>query len=97
MTGPSSRAELMETVSDAYRELLSELERAGPNPGTVVCVDDWTVKELIAVRAWWTHRVVDWIEAGRAGESPVLPAPGYRWNETPRLNADIVAGIALES
>jgi hypothetical protein len=33
---------------------------------------------------------VRWIEAGQRGESPTTPAPGYRWNETPRLNADIV-------
>jgi hypothetical protein len=41
------------------------------------------------VRAWWTESVVEWVEAGRRGESPVTPAPGYRWSETPRLNQSI--------
>lgn len=38
--------------------------------------------------------MIDWIEAGKQGQPLVLPAPGYRWNETPRLNEDIVAAAA---
>ena len=34
--------------------------------------------------------MVDWIEAGRRGEVPVTPAEGYRWKDTPRLNAQVV-------
>ena len=34
--------------------------------------------------------VIDWVEAGKRGEMPATPAPGYRWNETPRLNTDVV-------
>lgn len=30
-----------------------------------------------------------WFEAGKAGEAPEMPAPGYKWNETPRLNREI--------
>ncbi len=48
------------------------------------------MRELLAVRAWWTESVVRWIRAGQRGEVPVTPAPGYRWRDTPRLNASIV-------
>ena len=88
---PKTRSELTELVGSTYSKLRAELDAAGPGIADLPCVDDWTVKDLLAVRAWWTEHVVDWIEAWRRGERPVTPAPGYAWRETPRLNADIVA------
>jgi hypothetical protein len=88
---PTTRAELVEQVSSAYVKLREELASAGPEISELECVDDWTVKEVIAVRSWWTNAVVDWVEAGREGRTLSLPAEGFRWNETPRLNRRIVA------
>jgi len=88
---PRTRAELVEQVTSSHARLTAELDAAGPRAGSLPCVDDWTIKDLLAVRVWWTERVIDWVEAGRRGEHPVTPAEGYRWNETPRLNADVVA------
>ena len=87
---PRTRAELTNQTRSTFEKLRGELEAAGSRAGSLPCIDDWTVKDLLAVRTWWTERVVDWIEAGKRGEVPVTPAEGYRWNETPRLNADIV-------
>jgi len=87
---PTTRDELVELVEAAFAKLRVELDRLDPPAAELHCVDDWRIKDLLAVRAWWTERVVDWIEAGRRGESPMTPAPGYGWRETPRLNADIV-------
>jgi hypothetical protein len=94
---PTTREELNELVTSAFDKLESELDRTGPEAGDLHCVDEWTVKDLLAVRAWWTESVVAWIEAGRRGESPATPAQGYGWNETPRLNADIVSMARNES
>ena len=30
-----------------------------------------------------------WYRAGREGRKPAVPAEGYKWNETPRLNKAI--------
>lgn len=90
MAIPTSREHLIETVMSRFEKLDHELNEAGPGIGAVHCVDNWNVKDLLAVRAWWTASVVMWIEAGRRGEDLELPAPGYRWQETPRLNNDIV-------
>lgn len=87
---PKTRAELRSQLQASFKKLQAELDAAGPGIGGLACVDDWSVKDLLAVRAWWTERVVEWVEAGRRGECPVTPAAGYRWRETPRLNADIV-------
>lgn len=94
---PKTRAELVDSTRSSFEKLRAELDAAGPGAGGVPCVDDWSVKDLLAVRAWWTERVIDWVEAGRQGETPITPAEGYRWNETPRLNADVVASARRES
>ena len=87
---PKTRRELTDYIEKTYAKLRAELDEAGPRIGRLNCVDDWSVKDLLAVRAWWTHSVVDWVEAGRRGERPVTPAEGYRWKQTPRLNADVI-------
>lgn len=94
---PKTRKELVDLVTTSFTKLREELDNAGPGSADLPCVDDWSVKDVLAVRAWWTESVVDWIEAGQRGESPTTPAPGYRWNETPRLNADLVQAAREES
>lgn len=97
MTIPRTRTELTDYVRSAYQKLECELDVASSKTGNVDCVDDWSVKDLLAVRAWWTENVIDWVEAGQRGERPITPAQGYRWKETPRLNADIVRKSQRES
>jgi len=87
---PKTRAELTSQARSSFAKLQAELDAAGSGIAELPCVDDWSVKDLLAVRAWWTEHVIDWVEAGKRGEMPITPAPGYRWNETPRLNADVV-------
>ena len=93
---PSTRAELIEQVTTAFEKLRTELESAGPEIALVNCVDDWSVKDVLAVRAWWTNSVVDWVERGRQEQTFPLPAEGYAWNETPRLNQSIVDACAAD-
>lgn len=94
---PKTRHELRDLTRSSFEKLRVDLDAAGPRAGSLPCVDEWTIRDLLAVRAWWTERVVDWIEAGRRGETPRTPAPGYRWSETPRLNADVVEAARRES
>ena len=57
----------------------------------------YTTNQLAKLFGVVPTTVIDWIEAGRAGERPVTPAAGYGWSETPQLNADIVAAARGES
>jgi len=93
---PNTRAELTDLTRSTFENLCAELEAAGARVGSLPCVDDWSIKDLLTVRVWWTESVIDWIEAGRRGEIPVTPAEGYPWNETPRLNADVVKAARRE-
>lgn len=92
---PTTRAELVDLVSTSYAKLERELDTVRADTAQLPCVDEWSIKDVLAVRVWWTEHVVDWIEAGPTA-SLELPAAGYRWSETPRLNADIVRACADE-
>jgi len=94
---PRTRTELTDSVRSSFEKLRAELDTAGSRAGRIPCVDDWSVKDLLAVRAWWTEKVIDWVESGKRGEYPITPAEGYGWTETPRLNADVVKKCQRES
>ena len=94
---PRTRTELVSLVTSSFAKLRLELDNHGAGLAKLPCVDDWSVKDLLAVRAWWTENVLRWVEAGRRGVYPTTPKKGYGWNETPRLNADIVRAARHES
>jgi hypothetical protein len=51
--------------------------------------DGWSVIDLIAHLAEWHGMFLRWYEVGLEGEMPEMPAPGFKWNQTPALNRAI--------
>lgn len=51
--------------------------------------DGWSLSDLVAHLAEWQTLFLGWYDAGRTGAVITLPASGYKWNETPRLNRAI--------
>lgn len=51
--------------------------------------DGWTLSDLVAHLAEWQHMFLGWYEDGLKGATPQMPAPGYKWSQTPRLNRAI--------
>ena len=94
---PKTRQELTTSLTTSFAKLLDELQSLDDNLIDNICVDEWSIKDLIAVRAWWTKNIVLWIKMGQEGKTPVIPAPGYSWKETPRLNSDIVKATQDEN
>ncbi len=87
---PKSRLELINLVKKEYQKLQNKLEWVDAKLANQICVDDWSIKDLLAVRLWWTENVLNWIDQGKQGGQPDLPAKGYSWKQTPRLNNEIV-------
>ncbi len=48
--------------------------------------DGWSIKDLLAHLTEWEQMFLSWYREGKGGGHPVLPAPGYKWNQTPELN-----------
>lgn len=51
--------------------------------------DGWALCDLVAHLAEWQRLFLTWYEVGLQGAKPEMPAPGYKWSETPRLNLSI--------
>lgn len=81
------KADFLNTVDlewNRFLELLKSLDAADrEKPG--VWGDGWTVKDMMAHIHEWHNMVLLWHKQGQKG--PVeMPAPGYKWSETPALN-----------
>lgn len=51
--------------------------------------DGWTLCDLVAHLAEWQRMFLEWYREGEKGGKIHMPAPGYKWNELPRLNRAI--------
>ena len=88
---PKTRAQLLDQITSEFDKLNDELQNIDATSAELICVDNWRIKDLLAVRLWWTRSVLNWVDQGRKGKPSDIPAKGYRWSETPRLNNDIVS------
>ncbi|MBL8164964.1 MAG: ClbS/DfsB family four-helix bundle protein, partial [Anaerolineae bacterium] len=72
----------------AQRTLLLIPENQLDTPG----IDgEWSVRDALAHMVAWQRLALDWVSTAQRGEKPIMPAPGYRWSEIDKLNADMHA------
>lgn len=89
----ASKQQLIRDIEEqfsALRECLERIPRTRYSESGV-WGEDWTVNDLLAHLTEWHTLFLEWHRQGLAGRVPEMPAPGYKWNETPRLNRDIQA------
>jgi hypothetical protein len=76
------------TAHDALHGRLTEIpDLRWDEPG--VWGDGWTLSDLVAHLAEWQRMFLSWYADGLRGTAPEMPAPGFTWRETPRLNRTI--------
>jgi len=87
----STKAALLEDMEVEFDALAAFLDRIPSLRYTEggVWGDDWTVLDLVAHLAEWQAMFLGWHTTGLSGGTPEMPAPGYRWNQTPALNRAI--------
>ncbi len=82
MPKPTTTAEILAASRqehDALEQLLAPL-----TPGQMMqpgIVGEWSAKDVLAHLTEWEQMVLGWYHAGQAGETPALPAPGFKWSE----------------
>ncbi len=90
MPRPTSKKDLLAAIEkergalDQYLETLTPMQMEEPN-----IVGAWSVKDVLAHLFEWMQMCMDWHKTGLRNEIPVLPAPGFKWNQTPQLNQHI--------
>ncbi len=90
MSRPLNKTQLLESIQKEYAALekflaplTSEQMAFAPAPGA------WAVKDILAHLVEWQQMFFRWYEAGLRGETPTVPAPGYKWSQLPALNQAI--------
>lgn len=87
MPRATSKTDLLAAIAQERQALETLLRTLTPQqmvePGVVGA---WSVKDVLAHLVAWEQMVLGWYRAGLRGELPALPAPGYKWNQTPELN-----------
>jgi hypothetical protein len=90
MPRPTSKTDLLQAIEKERGALEAQLEILIPEQMTVPgIVGEWSVKDVLAHLIEWEQMVLGWHAAGLRGETPELPAPGFKWNQTPALNQHI--------
>ncbi|MCY3003778.1 MAG: ClbS/DfsB family four-helix bundle protein [Planctomycetota bacterium] len=94
-----SKRELVERIEREHAAFVELLATIPVRQRRVAGVwgDGWTVADLLAHLAEWHRMLLRWVEDGRAGRTPDLPAPGFTWRETPALNREIQRRFARRS
>ena len=90
MPRPTSKTDLLTAIEKEHTALEAYLDTLNPvqltSPGIV---GEWSVKDVLAHLIEWQQMVLSWHRAGLRGEIPEIPAPGFKWNQTPALNQHI--------
>lgn len=90
MPKPTSKAVILSESRQEHQALEQLLAPLTPDqmvqPGIV---GEWSAKDVLAHLTEWEQMVLGWYRAGLAGDSPALPAPGFKWSELPALNQRI--------
>jgi hypothetical protein len=50
---------------------------------------EWSIKDILAHLYEWHQMVLGWVAASQSGETPCLPAQGFKWSQLPALNQQI--------
>lgn len=85
------KAELRAVADKEFTKLQKLLDQIPDDLALAPDSDGITPKDIIAHRAHWIALFLGWYHAGQAGLAVEIPAPGYKWNELKRYNADLRA------
>lgn len=84
------KEEIIEQILVERRRLENNLAKLTPKqlvePGVV---GEWSVKDILAHLTAWEKLFLGWYDAGKRGEVPETPAPGYTWSNYYLLNDKI--------
>lgn len=92
MAVPKTKSELFEQSHNNYQKLNGfidsfpdEQQTAEFLPGTL----NRNIRDVLAHLYHWHLMLLDWYSTGMTSRKPEMPAKGYSWKDTKRLNQDI--------
>jgi uncharacterized protein (TIGR03083 family) len=92
MPRPQSKPQLLSESQKEREALESFLSTLTPEQMTQPgMLGEWSVKDVLAHLYEWEQMVLGWLAASQRGETPHVPAEGYKWSQLPALNEQIRA------
>lgn len=91
MPAATSGTDLIAVTEAEFARLAALLDKV---PGELAMRkddEDISIKDVIAHRAHWIDLSLGWYRDGQAGRDVAFPAPGYKWDDLKRYNADLRA------
>lgn len=88
MPAATNKLDLIAVTGAEYARFVALLEKV-PKELREREVDGTSIKDIVGHRAHWIELFLGWYSDGQAGRDVALPAPGYKWNELKRYNADL--------
>ena len=92
MPRPTTKATLLELSQANYDKLLALINGYGPEEqeaefpeGTM----NRNIRDVLAHLHQWHNMMLDWYTVGMTGAKPHMPAKGYTWKDTSKLNRKI--------
>lgn len=85
----TNKDELLSIATKEFEKLSRLIEGIDDTTALTKDGDDTSIKDVVAHRAHWIGLFLGWYVDGLAGEEVSFPAPGYKWNELKRYNADL--------
>ncbi|MBN1219916.1 MAG: ClbS/DfsB family four-helix bundle protein [Anaerolineae bacterium] len=90
MPRPFTKAQILTASQKEHDALEQFLATLTPEQMTRSgALGDWSVKDVLAHLYEWEQMVLGWLAASQRGETPHVPAEGYKWNQLPALNQSI--------
>lgn len=83
------KTELLDVTRHELNRLELLLAGVGESAALSKDAEDTSIKDVIAHRAHWIDLFLGWYADGLAGKAVAFPAPGYKWSELKRYNAEL--------
>ena len=92
MTRPITKDELLRAMDEGLQAVRDSAAQISDGARWQDPDDrDHCVRDVVAHLREWQRMMLTWYDAGMAGRTPVMPAPGHTWRTLPALNAEIWA------
>ncbi len=91
MPAATTKVDLLAIADIEYTKLWAMLTDLDEGVALAKDDEDTSIKDVVAHRAHWIDLFLGWYADGAAGREVAMPAPGYKWNELVRYNAELRA------
>ena len=91
MPAATTKTALLTTTEAEFSKLTRLLDKVPVAARAVLDAgaEGTTLKDTIGHRAHWIDLFLGWYADGQTGAQVAIPAPGYKWNDLKRYNADL--------